>query len=332
MAFARSVLSDYDSLFNPSEALLTNHLCAVGRQSLRGLNWVLAEGISRLSYSWQQSFFNKAVVPGYDHVIMLRKLMIKQQIDKAVSDGVRQIVILGGGYDIRGLIVALNNPDVQVYELDRGPTRESKLQGLQTLPRDIGFDDLKLTKVSPGVVYSGHHGNMKYIECDLSQEKLKDLLVFQGFNPDARALILAEGLTAYLDEEQNQQLLLAIAELDHPDNQTIISYLSAIDYTSITKAAQSSSNELLQFARSPQAVIEFAAKCGFDVEKQFCAAHALKIIGDENAEYYESHPNQIKEIYFTMKVGELAPDKKITDVAEIDLDISPITREIKSEI
>lgn len=46
MGFARSVLTGYDYLFDRREAELTNHLCNIGRQSLRSFNWVVTEGLS----------------------------------------------------------------------------------------------------------------------------------------------------------------------------------------------------------------------------------------------------------------------------------------------
>ncbi|WP_160116790.1 hypothetical protein [Legionella sainthelensi] len=50
-----------------------------------------------MPYFIQQSFFNAGGVPGYDHIMMLRKLMIKDKIESAIKSGIGQIIFLGGG-------------------------------------------------------------------------------------------------------------------------------------------------------------------------------------------------------------------------------------------
>ena len=152
--FARAVLTEYDYLFDVREAELVNHLTEVGGNSISGMNWVLGKTLASLPYSMQQRFFNYAVVPGYDNVLMLRKFMIRQKMEEAIKSGKKRFVILGGGYDINGLVMALKNSDIRVYEIDRGPTRECKLQGLKNIPESIGFDKVEFTAESDDVSVS----------------------------------------------------------------------------------------------------------------------------------------------------------------------------------
>ena len=79
MAFSRGLATQYQYLFSEAELELTTHLWQTGRQSLGWFNWMLSETISRTYYPLQQSFFNFLIAPGYDEVIMLRKLMIKNK-------------------------------------------------------------------------------------------------------------------------------------------------------------------------------------------------------------------------------------------------------------
>lgn len=304
--FARAVLTGFDHLFHVKEAHLTNHLCNVGRQSLRGFNWALSEGLSMLPYSWQSSFFSKAAVPSYDHVVMMRKLMIKQKIERAIHEGVQQIIFLGGGYDVRGLMTAVAHKNVHVFELDRGPTRESKMKGLDTLPASFGFEFVDVF-------------NMHYIDCDLGKDNLQKVLASNGYSEDAPTLVIVEGVTMYLTEEANRQLLINLQKLLNKNSEVLLSYGSGAYYTALQKSVQSSSNELYQFSLPVDQVIKFVREFGFDVSAKFCAMDALHLINDENADYYVKRPQLARETYFSLTKNQATNYETIDQVPNIDV-------------
>lgn len=258
-------------------------------------------------------------MPAYDQVIMLRKYMIKNKVEDAIANGTRQIVFLGGGYDIRALITALHYPEVSVFEIDRGPTREQKLKALKTIPSGIGFDNLTIVDIS-STVARVHH-NLRYIDSDLSQENLLDVLCKEGFNAENKVLVIAEGLTMYLDREANLRLLSSFNELPHSDNQLLLSYKPSMDYFK-TKIAQTASNELFKFSLHPREVVEFAAIAGLNVCEQFASAAHLEEIGDTDASYYND-PNKRPEFYYMIKKNVPKPCKTIDEVPEIQLHLPP---------
>lgn len=319
LGFARSIYNGHDYLFNLNEAHLTSHLCALGAKTLRGINWFLSEAVGRLSYSWQQTFFNYAVLPGYDQLLLLRKFMIKQKIEQAIAAGVKQIVILGGGYDIRALVTALNHPEIQVYEIDRGSTRECKLAGLHTIPEGIGFDDLDIIDHSQNVTVI--NGNMHYINADLSVEELADVLQHAGFQSQEASFFIAEGVSMYLDEDSNLRMLNAVYDLLQPQNEFLISYGTKSMYSQVSKVAQTESKELYQFLLPLENVINFANQSRLDVSEKFSAADVLNLVNDPNASYFLGHPDKAREYYFTLKKQEVVLDKDIDDVPFIQLNL-----------
>ncbi len=152
---------------------------------------------------------------------MLRKLMIIQQIDTAIKNGITQIVFIGGGFDIRSFITALMHPDITIYELDRGPTRQSKLNGLTSIPQEIGFDQFVISEPSDELTIINK--NLYYIEGDLNKHHLSEILKRHGYNEKNKTLMIAEGLTTYLEQNENQQLLFSISHLMNEGDQLLIS-------------------------------------------------------------------------------------------------------------
>jgi len=321
MAFMRSLDTEYEYLFTKQELELIKHICYVGKQSLVGMNWALGEGISALPYSMQQSFFNFVVLPGYDQIIMLRKLMVKNKIENAIKNGTKQIVFLGGGYDIRAFIISLTYPEVSIYELDRGPTRESKLKGLKTIPKTMGFDGINIQELSTSSVIVNK--NLYYIACDLSKDSLSEKLYEHGFSKENKTLIIAEGLTMYLSKDENQNLLLSLSKILDDESELLLSYGSEIPHSKIAETSLKSSNEFYRFSLHPQKVISFVEGCGFSINAKFDVTTMLEKIGDSSASIYQKNDqNRPKEWYYSLqKLPSLKDNMTIDDIPSIDLEI-----------
>ncbi|STX81596.1 O-Methyltransferase involved in polyketide biosynthesis [Legionella busanensis] len=323
MAFSRSLDTGYIYLFSKQELALTQHFVNVGKQSLYGLNWALSESLFRMPYFLQQSFFNTVVVPGYDHIIMLRKLMIKDKIERAIKSGIEQIIFLGGGYDIRALVTALAHPDISIYELDRGPTRVHKIKGLKTIPKEVCLENVSLTEQTDGTILLGD--NLRYIECDLGENNLLDTLKSHGFNQNRRTLVIAEGLTMYLSEEENKKLLESMAKILKENDELLLSFGSATASSSkIAEASLQRSKETYRFSLAPQNVIAFVEKSGFAVNGKFVAASMLEKIGDLSAAtYHKKNASGRKEYYYLLQKSSLELDERrsIEAVADIKVDI-----------
>lgn len=86
---------------------------------------------SSMTHKEQRKFFNTNITRDYDDIFILRKMLMRQEIEKAIENGATQVVILGGGYDIRALFSSEKYKHVTFYELDRGPTRTAKLNAIK---------------------------------------------------------------------------------------------------------------------------------------------------------------------------------------------------------
>jgi methyltransferase (TIGR00027 family) len=107
--------------------------------------------------------------------------MIRERLDE-----VRQIVLLGAGYDTRALGLLREGP-VEVFELDRPKTQRLKVAAL----REAGLEA----------------DNVRFIEVDFGREDPWGRLRSAGFDPSAPTLFLWEGVTLYLSEEDVRAVL-----------------------------------------------------------------------------------------------------------------------------
>ncbi len=321
MGFMRALDTDYHYLVSQQELDLAKHFFYEGKKSIPfGLNWVLTAALSHLPYRGQQSFFNAAVARGYDHIILLRKLMIKNKIECAIRDGVEQVVYLGSGFDIRSLVASLYHPEVNFYELDRGPTRESKLQCLRSIPASFNLNLQIISRLQDNAITTVNH-NLFMIECDLALRDIRDVLCSFGFDPSLKTLIIAEGLTPYLSSADNRKMLASMFGLFKQGDELLLSYMSDLVSSAIQNKAVEESNEQQYFPLAPNAVIPFTAEFGFEVTKHFAANDFLGVLGEnEEAEFYRNNRDKPKEIYYLLTKPSVTPDptRKMSDVPMMD--------------
>jgi methyltransferase (TIGR00027 family) len=122
-----------------------------------------------------------------------RTIFFDGQVVEAISSGIRQIVVLGAGYDDRAL--RFRTPDVRFFEVDHPNTQQDKRSRLAKLPQ-AGLDGPVL------------------VAADFRVDALPDVLAAAGHDRAAATLFLCEGLLVYLDEQATIGLLdgaLAVA-------------------------------------------------------------------------------------------------------------------------
>ena len=101
---------------------------------------------------------------------------------KAIADGIRQIVLLGAGYDTRAYRFGSALKDATIYEMDIISTQNRK----RTILREAGI-------VNPQ--------HVKYVNINFKTENIKDTLLKHGFDSSIPTIFLWEGVTYYLTEE-----------------------------------------------------------------------------------------------------------------------------------
>ena len=112
----------------------------------------------------------------------------------ALGRQVTQVVIVGAGYDGRAL--RYRAPGVRWWEIDRPQTQGDKCARLSRLaiPTD----------------------HVTFLGLDLADVGLARALVGNGFEPDAAALFMAEGLVPYLDADTLRSVLCELRSLAAP--------------------------------------------------------------------------------------------------------------------
>lgn len=115
-----------------------------------------------------------AAFPPATTMVRFRTRFFNEYVERGIENGARQVVLLGGGFDMRAHILADEN--VTFYEVDQAPVVDFKRSVL-------GTHGLEQPSSVP------HN----YLEVDLPDE-----LARVGLDPDAPTLVVWEGNTMYL--------------------------------------------------------------------------------------------------------------------------------------
>ncbi len=110
-----------------------------------------------------------------------RTRYIDDLLQKTVKKGVKQVIILGAGFDTRSLRLNFLK-DISVVEIDHPDTAKFKME---ILNNSIGY----LPQ------------NVKYYQIDFNKESLTDLATRNNLNPDIPTTFIWEGVTNYLQQD-----------------------------------------------------------------------------------------------------------------------------------
>ena len=113
------------------------------------------------------------------------------QIINQNINNVKQLVILGAGFDLRS--IKFNNETVKIFEIDKRNTQDLKIKTLKKA--SIGID------------------HVKYISGDLNNNFWADELISNGFQTDKKTLFLFESVSCYLKDDTMTQVLEKINEI-----------------------------------------------------------------------------------------------------------------------
>jgi methyltransferase (TIGR00027 family) len=134
-----------------------------------------------------------------------RKLFCERQVRGAISEGARQVLVLGAGYDTLAWRLALEFPQVTFTEIDHPATGRLKRRGIDKM---------------------GTRANLHLVQADLTQESLLSVLGAQPeWKVEAPSLFVAEGLMMYLPIETVSQLLIQCAALSGTSSRFAFDYL-----------------------------------------------------------------------------------------------------------
>ena len=175
------------------------------------------------------------VMPDTELWISLRTRHIDDCVRAAVASGIRQIVVMGAGFDTRAARMAQEG--VRFFEVDRPASQAAKRRGLAEL---AGYPADAAT----------------YVACDFQKDDFVELLEEAGIERDQPACFVLEGLVYYLQEDEVRQTLRKIASSFASSSWVVF------DYFDRDLSVESSSAEV-RF--NNVAVVEFLSEVGEEV-------------------------------------------------------------------
>jgi methyltransferase (TIGR00027 family) len=140
-------------------------------------------------------FIEACITPGILVHYALRKRYLESVTEKAIAEGVRQIVVLGAGLDTLALRQHRWHPTVTFIEVDHPDTQQVKRRALET-----------------GNL-AAPEANFDLVAADLGKRTVSEALTdCPAFDPQADTLFIAEGLLMYLTEDEIGRLFFGIRE------------------------------------------------------------------------------------------------------------------------
>ncbi|GAA4682963.1 class I SAM-dependent methyltransferase [Frondihabitans cladoniiphilus] len=136
--------------------------------------------------------------------VALRTQHFDEQIQRAVRNGVRQVVILGAGLDARSHRLNLN-PHTRFFEIDQPAVLNA---------RHALIDAAELTPKY----------RTRTIAASIPRDDLKEKLRLEGFDRATPTVFVAEGLVFYLSADDLRRLLIDISALSAPGSHLLADY------------------------------------------------------------------------------------------------------------
>ena len=134
------------------------------------------------------SALERATIPGIKLHYALRKRYLEEIARDALQGGIRQVVIVGAGFDTLALRLHESFPDSEFFEVDHPATQREKRLVAEK-------------HVSPG-------SNLHFVALDLARRNLEESLLAQTrYRSRADTLFIAEGLLMYLAPAEVDLLL-----------------------------------------------------------------------------------------------------------------------------
>ena len=204
---------------------------------------------------------------------IVRTLWFDNIVHRALDSGVRQVIILGAGYDTRSARLARNG--VRYFEVDHPATQSDKLRRLRP--------------------QSDRYRGVTFCPIDLITDGLGPSLRSRGFE-DLSTVVLCEGLLRYLPEEAVYRMLLELHALV-PDGTILAatvplrgSLMPAPSLAGVVLSTARSllsrwSGEMARFDATPDSIAVLLGQTGWRRrELQSPAALAVELLDDRRFE------------------------------------------------
>ena len=144
-------------------------------------------------------------VAGFSNLMLVRTRFIDEGLERAVRDGIRQLVILGAGFDTRAYRFEELLKGIRIIEVDSESTQKVKKQRV-------------------AAVLGSQPAHVVYAAIDFKQQDLIDVLRAAGYDPTQKAFFIWEGVSMYLSEETVRRTLTLLARHSAPGSSLMMDY------------------------------------------------------------------------------------------------------------
>ena len=156
------------------------------------------------------SLIERMAVPGLTLHLGLRKRWVSDEVEDALANGVRQVLVVGAGLDTLGLRLAPGHPEAQFVEIDHPASQGIKRRALERLGRSTE--------------------NHRLVAADFSRTDLQAVVGnLERWTPGDATVIVAEGLLMYLTESDVASFFDATAQIAGEGSRLLFSYLQRSD-------------------------------------------------------------------------------------------------------
>ena len=137
--------------------------------------------------------FERSTIPGILLHYLVRKRYLEETARKFLGQGIRQVVILGAGFDVLAVYLHSIFPEVTFFEVDYPATQSAKEKVIARK---------SLAK-----------GNLIFVPVDLTKGTwAESLLSSSRYQPDQNTLFISEGVLMYLSQADVDKLFAFINE------------------------------------------------------------------------------------------------------------------------
>lgn len=191
------------------------------------------------------------LLPGVITHYLARKRWLEDTVRAALGRGVKQVIVLGTGFDTLACRLQGERPDVRFIELDHPATQAPKRAALGGTTRTI------------------------FLAADLATDLPADVLrACPPFAMNEPTLFIAEGLLMYFPEQRVTELLGGLARLTRPPAEVLFSFMARAPDGSIGFRGEHAAigwwlrqrREPFQWGVAREALPEFLQSCGLRMQ------------------------------------------------------------------
>lgn len=189
----------------PNEAAETILPLIRTRSPLRAA--ILAGALRRPWFRFIVRTIERMAIPGLMLHHVVRKRFIEDETRRALAEGARQVVVLGAGLDTLALRLHREFPRTMFVELDHPTTQDAKRRVLGGL------------RAPPGE-------NLRLLSADFTRQSADEVLAAcPGYDPNARTVLIMEGVLMYLSPGDVDRAFTAARRCGPPGSRFIFTFM-----------------------------------------------------------------------------------------------------------